>query len=139
MGAPIKILLVEDEEFDIITFMQVLQGIDIETDVRVARTGQEAVVKLNDKTWVPNLVLLDQVLPDMSGNDIARLIRVNKINTRIVRLTGHPEKRKSKEDICLVKPCSPAMLELVLRTTDTLHRVTKLSIAFTGSTAVGII
>jgi len=66
-----RVLLVEDEE----SFIDALTiGLDREGfDVSVARDGQEAVQKFADDG--ADVVLLDLMLPKMSGLDVCRVIR----------------------------------------------------------------
>jgi two-component system, OmpR family, response regulator RegX3 len=69
----VSILLVEDEE----SFVDALTvGLDREGfDVEVARDGQQAVTLFGKGTY--DLVLLDLMLPKMSGLDVCRIIRAN--------------------------------------------------------------
>src|SRR5579863_3205375 len=67
----INILLVEDEE----SFVDALTiGLDREGfDVAIARDGQQAVALFGVETF--DIVLLDLMLPKMSGLDVCRQIR----------------------------------------------------------------
>jgi two-component system response regulator RegX3 len=69
----VSILLVEDEE----SFVDALTiGLDREGfDVEVARDGQQAVTLFGKGTY--DLVLLDLMLPKLSGLDVCRIIRAN--------------------------------------------------------------
>jgi two-component system response regulator RegX3 len=69
----INILLVEDEE----SFVDALTiGLDREGfDVAVARDGQQAVALFGKETF--DIVLLDLMLPKMSGLDVCRQIRAS--------------------------------------------------------------
>ncbi len=69
----VNILLVEDEE----SFVDALTvGLDREGfDVEVARDGQQAITLFGKGTY--DLVLLDLMLPKMSGLDVCRIIRAN--------------------------------------------------------------
>jgi two-component system response regulator RegX3 len=69
----VSILLVEDEE----SFVDALSvGLDREGfDVEVARDGQQAVTLFGKGAY--DLVLLDLMLPKMSGLDVCRVIRAN--------------------------------------------------------------
>jgi two-component system response regulator RegX3 len=67
----IRLLIVEDEE----SFIDALEvGLGREGfDITVARDGQEAIAKFEAGTF--ELVLLDLMLPKMSGLDVCRVIR----------------------------------------------------------------
>ena len=69
----VNVLLVEDEE----SFIDALTiGLDREGfDVSVARDGQQAIVLFGKDTF--DIVLLDLMLPKMSGLDVCRIIRAN--------------------------------------------------------------
>lgn len=69
----VSILLVEDEE----SFVDALTvGLDREGfDVAVARDGQQAITLFGKDTY--DIVLLDLMLPKMSGLDVCRIIRAN--------------------------------------------------------------
>jgi len=85
-------------------------------DVRVAGSGEEALVVL--EAFVADLILLDLGLPDMSGIELARIVRGNEsfAKTRIVALTGYDgkEARGAADEIGIdsyhVKPVSLEML-----------------------------
>ena len=69
----VNVLLVEDEE----SFVDALTiGLDREGfDVSVARDGQQAIVLFGKEAF--DIVLLDLMLPKMSGLDVCRIIRAN--------------------------------------------------------------
>jgi two-component system response regulator RegX3 len=69
----VSILLVEDEE----SFVDALTvGLDREGfDVAVARDGQQAITLFGKDVY--DIVLLDLMLPKMSGLDVCRIIRAN--------------------------------------------------------------
>lgn len=66
-----RILVVEDEEayVDALTVGLTKEGFD----VSVARSGAEAIAGFDD--WAPDVVLLDLMLPKVSGLDVCREIR----------------------------------------------------------------
>jgi len=78
-----KILIVEDEEsvLDPLELLLTKEGFSIET----ARDGREALEKFAKTN--PDLILLDLMLPEISGTEVCRQIRV-KSQVPIIMLTA---------------------------------------------------
>ena len=116
-----KILIVEDEDsvLDPLELLLGKEGFSIE----IAKNGREAL----DKFWKvsPDLVLLDIMLPEISGTEVCRQIRA-KSNVPIIMLTAKDtevDKVVGLElgaDDYIVKPYSKA--ELVARIKAVLRR-----------------
>ncbi len=68
------IMIIEDEPDIVETLTYNLQNNDY--SVRSALTGVEGLVELN-RPPLPDLLLLDLLLPDISGNEICYIIRQN--------------------------------------------------------------
>jgi DNA-binding response OmpR family regulator len=115
-----KILVVEDEEkiADIVRGYLEKEGFD----VFVAGTGQKAISMLKEGF---SLVILDLMLPDISGEDICRTIR-NDSDLPIIMLTAKSEEEDRVRglgigaDDYVVKPFSPR--EVVARVKALLRR-----------------
>lgn len=74
-----RILVVEDD-FDISNMLRIYfsgQGYEVE----VAPKGEEALASVNKK--MPNLIVLDINLPDMSGYDVCRTLRTTKRTSHV--------------------------------------------------------
>lgn len=69
-----KILLIEDDPFLIDIYNTKLKKSGFE--VEVATEGEEGIRKIEEK--IPDLVLLDIVLPQMDGWEVLKKIRENK-------------------------------------------------------------
>lgn len=69
-----KVLLIDDDEDLVNIFSAALQKAQFETSY--ALLGQDGLNKT--KAEKPDLILLDQVLPDMSGNDILKNLKNNE-------------------------------------------------------------
>jgi len=67
-----KILLIDDEQALLKVFTQTLETLGHFTVV-TAETGNEGIEKV--RTELPDLILLDQVLPDINGNQILQMIK----------------------------------------------------------------
>ena len=118
-----SILVVEDEPAirELLTIYLKAQG----NDVRLAESAEEAMAQVDRE--LPDLVLLDWMLPGASGIDLARRLRASE-RTRgmpIIMLTAKSEEQDKLEgleigaDDYVVKPFSPrelnARIKAVLR------------------------
>lgn len=118
-----RILIVEDEQ-DLASLLEYnLKQEGFETDV--ARTGAAGVSRA--KAFKPDLILLDLMLPDVGGTEVARLIREgDSRRVPIIMVTARGEESdrvKGLElgaDDYVVKPFS--VKELMLRIRNVLRR-----------------
>lgn len=74
-----KILLVDDEADTATVFQTVLSKAGFE--VTVANNGQGALATA--KSGYFDLILLDQMMPDMSGNDVLKLLKEDPVISKI--------------------------------------------------------
>jgi two-component system, OmpR family, alkaline phosphatase synthesis response regulator PhoP len=79
-----KILIVDDDPHILLGLEEVLKSESFE--VAVCNRGDEAIEAFNQHH--PALVLLDVMLPGLSGYDICRKLRANKVTTPILMLTA---------------------------------------------------
>ncbi len=107
-----KILIIDDEKEFAGTLCQRLQLRGYE--VAEAYSGAEGIEELG--RFLPQLVLLDLKMPDMSGLDLLKAIRDSWPAVRTVMLTGHGSGRAAEEALrlgaekCLMKPVELAEL-----------------------------
>ena len=74
-----KILLVDDDQALVIIFETALQKEQFETVT--ASEGKKGLEEaINQK---PDFILLDQVLPDMPGNDVLKQLKANEVTKNI--------------------------------------------------------
>jgi two-component system phosphate regulon response regulator PhoB len=118
-------ILIVDDETDLASLVEFnLQQAGLETSV--ALTGEQALELA--KARVPDIVLLDLMLPDISGKEVCRRLRAEPgtRNVPIVMLTARGEEADRIEgfevgaDDYVTKPFSPR--ELVLRLKAILRR-----------------
>ncbi|MFO0879103.1 MAG: response regulator [Gemmataceae bacterium] len=105
-----KVLVVDDNRMaaDMLALLLGVYG----HEVRAAYDGQAALEELS--AWTPDVVLLDLLLPYMSGQEVARVIRSRSEldEVRLIALTGYSwdDERVSGLigfDGVLVKPAPP--------------------------------
>jgi two-component system phosphate regulon response regulator PhoB len=118
-----RILVIEDEQ-DLGTLLEYNLRADGH-EAEVVRTGAAGVTKA--KSWKPDLILLDLMLPDIAGGEVARLLREGApTRTPIIMVTARGEEGdrvKGLElgaDDYVVKPFS--VKELLLRVKNVLRR-----------------
>ena len=112
----LKVLVVDDDP-DILDVLE--STLKEEFDLTTASTGGEALEKIKNKP--PNLLVLDYVLPDISGPQICKIIRKDPLllNLPILMLTGKGEIEdkvgglEAGVDDYMLKPFSPQ--ELIAR------------------------
>lgn len=92
-----KVLLIDDDEALTTIFTSVLAKEGFQ--VVVSNTGQEGMDKV--KTDLPDLILLDQVLPDYSGNDILKQLKADDKtkNIPVIILSNFSQEELVKEAI----------------------------------------
>ena len=102
-----KILVVDDDvtSLDIVDLMLEGQGFNV---VR-ATNGKSAVAGVEEAN--PDLILIDLMMPHMSGQEAIRQIRSKGIEVPIVAFTAlddpmiHQEAREAGCDLVVTKPC----------------------------------
>ena len=120
----LKILLVEDEGIIAADMESMLEKMGYEV-LETAMDYEEAIERLEEET--PDLILLDVMLPGLSGVEVCKLIR-EKSMVPIVMLSARSDKQDVVEgleagaDDYMVKPFDPS--ELVARMKVRLRRTT---------------
>jgi len=112
-----NILLVDDDDFLTETFKVILETVGYNVDI--SSTGMHALHLTKEKTY--DLVLMDIKLPDINGDEVARIIRKQGGNTNIILMTGYEKLAKDFEEDpvqvneLLMKPISPTNLLTVTK------------------------
>jgi len=116
-----SILIVDDEKNIRLTLSQALEV--LEADIDTAANGEEALAKLNEKEF--NLILLDLMMPVMSGMEVLRQVREIRPDILVIIITAHGTVESAIEAMklgaCdfLLKPFVPDEIrELVSRVMD---------------------
>ena len=79
-----RILIIEDEESIARVLQLELQFEGYEAEM--AHTGTEGLIKYREQQW--DLILLDVMLPEMSGLDVLKRIRTTELQTPVILLTA---------------------------------------------------
>lgn len=98
MGNPIHILVVDDEEsFTYFVRLNLETGTSHDFKVSTANRGEEALKTA--KTLQPDLILLDIMMPDMSGEDVAEALLLDDRtkNIPIIFVTALVQKEEVKK------------------------------------------
>jgi CheY-like chemotaxis protein len=81
IAKPIRILLVEDNEGDILLTTEALRDSKVTNEILVARDGQEAhemlLNAIAEASPLPDIILLDINLPRMSGHEFLEAVKNN--------------------------------------------------------------
>jgi two-component system OmpR family response regulator len=83
-GAPLRVLVVDDEANigEVVSMALRFQGFDVET----AGSGREALSAV--RTFNPHLIVLDVMLPDMEGFEVAARLGAQRAEVPIIFLTA---------------------------------------------------
>lgn len=74
-GRPAQVLLVDDNRGDALLAAHAFKTAAFETDLTHAATGEAALAMLHKGSYLPDIVLLDLQLPQMSGMDVLMAIK----------------------------------------------------------------
>jgi two-component system OmpR family response regulator len=127
MDRAARILVVEDDEN--VRFVTVAALRQASFDVEEVPNGRDALRRLNESSIVPDLVVLDVLLPDLDGFEVCRRIRSEGVDVPVVFLTARDATEDRLRgltiggDDYLTKPFS--VEELVARVQVILRRVGK--------------
>lgn len=83
---PVRILLVEDNEDDIVLAMNAFEEARLCNVIHVCRDGEEALAYLKQhpgQTSAPDLILLDINMPKMDGLQLLKLLKSDPLLRRI--------------------------------------------------------
>lgn len=77
MTSPLNLLYVDDDP-DIRMVVQMALALDPAITVRTATSGAEALHFVLDGGWHPDAIVLDVVMPDMTGLELLETLRENQ-------------------------------------------------------------
>ena len=104
-----NILVVDDDKTLANSFKLILESVGYTVDT--VNTGLAALYKITKKAY--DLVILDWILPDMLGDEVAEMIEEGHNNTDIIFITGYSSLKgegQLDEREILIKPIEPNSL-----------------------------
>jgi DNA-binding NtrC family response regulator len=119
-----RVLLVDDEEEFVSALSErlMLRGIEVDS----ALNGEDALDRMEEKEF--EVVILDVMMPGLSGLEVLRQIKSTHPNTQVILLTGHGATREGIEGMrlgafdYLIKPVDiEEMLEKMKEAAKTAH------------------
>jgi len=89
----VKVLLVDDEE----EFVSALaERLDIRgIEALIATDGEQALEMLETDTF--NVIVLDVIMPGISGLEVLQRVKAKEIDTAVILLTGHGSTKEGLE------------------------------------------
>ncbi len=82
MNAVNKILIADDNEANVELLEAYLVGVDCE--IAIARDGQETLARVRE--WSPDVILLDVMMPKLSGFEVCRKLKDDPTTNRVMVL-----------------------------------------------------
>jgi len=116
---PLRILLVEDKESDVLAFRRAFKKSDVPCEITECIRAEEALSQLSADASQFDLVVIDHGLPGMSGLDLSKEIIEEKISLPLVILTGRGSEQLAVEalkagvDDYMIKDPSQGYLSLL--------------------------
>jgi CheY-like chemotaxis protein len=110
MAADLPGILIVDDNDDHRYTLQLLLESEGHTRISVATGGEEAIALLKREKF--SLILLDMMMPGMTGDELARTLRQTEPTLKVLYLTGYSDrlfKEKTMlwaDEAFLDKPCT---------------------------------
>jgi len=117
MQSPKYILLVEDDEFDVISVQRSVKKLELDIRLQTAYNGVEALSVLKKRTeegkrYIPDIIILDLNMPKMNGVEFLREMRkdkeLNEVRVFVMTTSGESADRSEMDQLgvsgYLIKP-----------------------------------
>lgn len=95
----IRLFVIEDQPKILRNQLKLLENFEEISVIATALSGEEAIEKIGDLKELPDVVLCDLGLPQMSGIDVTRWIKVNHPSIEVLMFTVFDEEDKVLEAI----------------------------------------
>jgi PAS domain S-box-containing protein len=92
-----KLLLIDDDEVDVMTFQRSLKKSDLKYSLDVCYNATEALASIEAKTF--DCIFLDYLLPGIDGLQLLRKLRDMSINTPVAVMTSQGDEKIAVEMI----------------------------------------
>ncbi len=92
-----KLLLIDDDEVDVMTFQRSLKKSDLKYQLDVCYNAVEALATIESKTF--DCIFLDYLLPGIDGLQLLRKLRDMSINTPVAVMTSQGDEKIAVEMI----------------------------------------
>ncbi len=91
-----KILIVEDNQINLDIFVEILED---DYDLRIATDGEQALDLVED--YMPDLILLDVMMPTMDGYEVCERIRSNNNlqNIKVIMVSARAMESERKKGL----------------------------------------
>lgn len=121
---PLRVLIVDDDPAVVGFLRELLEGGPHPTVVETAHDGFDAGRKVH--TFLPDIVLLDLMMPGIKGTEVCRQIKriPGQTNVRVIAMSGYLSPENEAEllaagaECCFVKPLDTARLLTVMGLQD---------------------
>jgi len=77
MKKNLKVLLIEDNLIEVMKMKRTISFLELEHTLSVANNGEEGLKTLEDKSKLPDLILLDLNMPKLSGIEFLSILKNN--------------------------------------------------------------
>ena len=78
MDKKLNILLIEDDMIELMKFNRTLKKLELSHKVTEAKNGEEALKVLEEKSSLPDIILLDLNMPKMNGIEFLGILKNDK-------------------------------------------------------------
>ena len=78
MKRPLNVLLIEDNTIEVMKMNRAVSLLEFNHIIKEAKTAEEALKILEDKVYVPDIILLDLNMPKISGIEFLSIIKGNE-------------------------------------------------------------
>jgi CheY-like chemotaxis protein len=77
MDKSLKVLLVEDNLIEIMKMKRTISLLKLKHTIHEAKNGEEALQFLEDRSNIPDIILLDLNMPKINGIEFLRIMKAN--------------------------------------------------------------